>query len=161
MVVVMFVHTMPAPRWDQRYAVRYAVDGDTLDVSAVGRVRLLGIDAPEAGTGFDTPAPFAREAHERLASLVTMRWVRLELDGRPRDGYGRVLAYVVRDDGLFVNAEIVRAGLARVSAREPLRRLDELQRAEQDAQRARRGMWGERPVLPERRYRMPRGRYSG
>jgi micrococcal nuclease len=130
-----------SPRWDQHHAVRYAVDGDTLEVAGVGRVRLLGIDAPELGRGFDTAAPLAREARERLATLVARRFVRLELDGERRDGRGRVLAYVIRDDGLFVNAELLRAGFARISARRQLRRLDELRRAEEEARSEHRGMW--------------------
>ena len=34
----------------QPVLVRAVVDGDTLDVVSFGRVRLLGIDAPELGT---------------------------------------------------------------------------------------------------------------
>src|SRR5262249_33214875 len=115
---------------------------------------LLGIDAPEIGAGFDTPAAFAEESREYLASLVLRRFVHLESDGESRDKYGRTLAYVIRDDGLFVNAEMLRAGLARVSARLPLRRLHELQRAEASAQSARRGMWGGRPAIPSKRHAM-------
>ncbi|HXH25365.1 MAG TPA: thermonuclease family protein [Vicinamibacterales bacterium] len=144
------------PRPDQSFAVRFVLDGDTLDVSGVGRVRLLGIDAPESGRGLETPAPFAREARDRLTALAAGRWVRLELDGEPRDSYRRALAYVIRTDGLLLNAEMLRAGLARISARRPLRRLGELQRAEEEAQRFRRGMWGDRPSLPDRVFRVPR-----
>jgi len=97
--------------------VRAVVDGDTIDVASVGRVRLLGIDAPEIGRGFDTAAPFAREAHARLTSLVLHRWVRLEQEGAPVDVYDRRLAYVLTEDGVFVNALLVREGLARVAAR--------------------------------------------
>lgn len=143
------------PRPSQSFAVRFAVDGDTLDVAGVGRVRLLGIDAPERGAGFDTPAPFAREARDRLASLAVRRYVRLEIDGDSRDAYGRTLAYVIRADGVHLNAEMLRAGLARVSARTPLRRLGELQRAEDAAQQARRGIWGERPSIPPRTLQVP------
>jgi micrococcal nuclease len=117
-------------------------DGDTIAVARVGRVRLLGIDAPEMGRGFDTAAPFAREARDRLTSLVLRRWVHLEQDGTALDTYNRRLAYVVRDDGMFVNATLVGEGLARITARVPLLRLDELKHAEREAQRARRGMWG-------------------
>src|SRR5438034_5929829 len=106
--------------------VRAVIDGDTIDVANYGRVRLLGIDAPELGRGFDTAAPFGREARERLASLVLHRWIRLEQEGARVDAYDRHLAYVVREDGVFVNAALVRDGLARVSARTPLSRLDEL-----------------------------------
>ena len=148
----------------EHHPVRFVVDGDTIDVSHVGRVRLLGIDAPEIGLGFDTPAAFAQEARALLTTLVAARYVSLETDGDRFDKYGRRLAYVLRDDGLLVNAEMLRAGLARVSARRRLRRLSELQAAERAAKVARRGMWGARPVLPLersvglRRREVPQGR---
>jgi len=128
--------------------VRRVVDGDTIDVATFGRVRLLGIDAPEIGRGYDTSAPFAREARTRLAAIVLHRWIRLEPDGAPLDTYNRRLAYVLTEDGVFVNAVLVREGLARVTARAPLSRLDELRRAETEAQAFRRGMWGNTPQIP-------------
>lgn len=132
--------------------VRSVLDGDTIDVTTFGRVRLLGIDAPEIGRGYDTAAPFGREAKDRLASLVLHHWVRLEQEGAALDAYNRHLAYVMREDGLFVNAALVRDGLARVTARTPLTRLDELKRAEAEAQAFRRGMWGSAPSLPATSY---------
>ena len=128
--------------------VRSVVDGDTIDVATVGRVRLLGIDAPEIGHGFDSAAPFGREARERLVSLILHRWVRLEQEGPSLDIYNRHLAYVLTDDGAFINAVLVREGLARVSARAPLARLSELQGAEAEAKASRRGMWGAVPQIP-------------
>src|SRR5213596_314255 len=77
--------------------VRAVIDGDTIDVATIGRVRLLGIDAP------GTAEPFAREARDRLTSLVLLRWVRLEHEGSAREAGGRHRAYVIRDDNLFVN----------------------------------------------------------
>jgi micrococcal nuclease len=129
--------------------VRYVVDGDTIDVATFGRVRLLGIDAPEiAHAAVDTSAPFGQEARDRLTTLVLRRWVRLEQEGPALDVYNRHLAYVVGEDGTFVNAVLVREGLARVSARLPLARLDELKRAEAEAQAFRRGIWGQTPGIP-------------
>ena len=128
--------------------VRAVIDGDTIDVTMVGRVRLLGIDAPELGRGFETSAPFAREARERLMALVLRRWIRLEREGPRLDAYDRNLAYVLREDGVFVNAVMVREGLARISARLPLARLGELTSAQKDAQTFRRGMWGQAPRIP-------------
>ena len=125
--------------------VRYVIDGDTIEVATVGRVRLLGIDAPEIGRGFDTPAPYGREARARLSSLLLHRFVRLEQDGAAKDVYHRHLAYVFTEDGQFVNAVLVREGLARVSARTPLARLHELQRAETEARASRRGIWASAP----------------
>ncbi|MEQ1760859.1 MAG: thermonuclease family protein, partial [Vicinamibacterales bacterium] len=131
--------------------MRRVLDGDTIDVGHAGRVRLLGIDAPELGIGFDTPAPFAAEARDRLASLLSGRYVRLETDGPVTDRYGRRLAYVFRDDGLFANAEMLRRGLALVSARRQMRRLSELRAAERSARVARLGIWGRWPGLPSER----------
>jgi endonuclease YncB( thermonuclease family) len=128
--------------------VRTVIDGDTIDVSTVGRVRLLGIDAPETGRGFDTAAPFGHEARARLASLVLHRWIRLEQEGPAVDAYDRHLAYVMTEDGVCINTTLVREGLARISARLPLSRLDELRRAEAEAQSFRRGMWGAAPSIP-------------
>lgn len=135
------------PQRSEPVLVRAVIDGDTIDVSTYGRVRLLGIDAPEVSHGLDTAAPFGTEARQRLVSLVLHRWVRLEHDGTRLDVYNRHLAYVVREDGVFVNAEIVRAGLARISARTALARLAELRRAESEAKTFRRGMWGEAPSI--------------
>lgn len=137
--------------------VRIVIDGDTIDVATVGRVRLLGIDAPELGRGYDTAAPFAREARDRLTSLVSHRWVRLEQEGQALDAYDRHLAYVLTEDGQFVNAVLVREGLARVTARVPLSRLAELQHAEAEAQSFRRGMWGAAPQIQTPGYTRPSG----
>jgi len=127
--------------------VRAVLDGDTIDVATIGRVRLLGIDAPEVAHTYETAAPFGRDARERLTSLVLHRWVRLERDGQERDVYDRHLAYVLTEDGQCVNTVLVREGLARVSIRQPIARLDELQRAEREAQSARRGMWEHVPQV--------------
>jgi len=140
-----FLHS---PTRSDPVLVRAVVDGDTVDVSGVGRVRLLGIDAPEMPHGYDTAAPFAREAKDRLSSLVLRRWVWLESDVERVDVYDRHLAYILTEDGVCVNATLVREGLARVVARIPLSRLPELQRAEAEAQAYRRGIWGSIPQLP-------------
>jgi micrococcal nuclease len=124
--------------------VRTVIDGDTIDVATIGRVRLLGIDAPEI-----------RRGDERLTSLLLHRWVRLEHEGAALDAYHRRLAYVMTEDGQFVNALLVREGLARVSARVPLTRLRELQQAEAHAQELRRGMWGRSPSIPPPSYNRP------
>ena len=138
--------------------VRAVVDGDTIDVTTFGRVRLLGIDAPEIGRGFDTSAPFSREARDRLISLVLHRWIRLEQEGTLLDAYNRHLAYVMREDGVFVNAALVGDGLARVSARVPLSRLPELEKAQAQAKAFRRGMWGATPQIPSTSYTRRSGR---
>ena len=142
--IIATLGARPLPR-SELVLVQYVLDGDTINVSMFGRVRLLGIDAPEIGRGFDTAAPFAYAAKEKLESLVLHRWVRLESDGERMDKYKRRLAYVVTEDDVCVNVVLVREGLARVTARVPLARLDELKHAEAEAQSFRKGLWGEAP----------------
>jgi micrococcal nuclease len=103
--------------------VTHVVDGDTIEVALPDGgeedVRYIGIDTPETVKP-DTPVqcggPRAHEANERL---VGGRMVTLRFDAERRDVYGRLLAYVYLagpDPGgrpLFVNAELVRRGLAR------------------------------------------------
>ena len=147
-----------AQRRSPSVLVRYVVDGDTIDVVGIGRVRLLGIDTPEIGRGLDTSAPFAVEAQQRLAGLVAQRWVRLEYEGERSDDYHRRLAYVFLETGQFVNELLVRDGLARVVTRRGLTRLGELKRAERAAQASRRGLWGTQPSIPSESYRVPQSK---
>ena len=134
-----------APTRSELVLVKAVIDGDTISVSTFGRVRLLGIDAPEISHGLDTPAPYGREARDKLSGLILHRWIRLETEGPAVDAYNRRLAYVLTEDGQCMNTVMVREGLARVSARTPLARLAELKRAEGEAQTFRRGIWGSAP----------------
>jgi endonuclease YncB( thermonuclease family) len=105
-------------------------DADSISVATIGNVRLLGIEA------------FSSKARERLQSLVYRRWIRLEYDDAPGKGsMSRHRAYVMLDTGEFVNATLVREGLARVVARGEFSRRAELERAQAEAQRFRRGIW--------------------
>jgi endonuclease YncB( thermonuclease family) len=122
--------------------VRAVPSGDSVDVATIGRVHLLGIAAPGTRSGSGTGSIGIR-ARDRLADLVLHHWVRLEYETGSSRGSGG--AYLWREDGVFVNAVLVRDGLARVTVRRSLARLDELQRAEQEARAARRGVWRDAP----------------
>jgi micrococcal nuclease len=117
-------------------------DGDTVTFPGGQKVRLLGIDAPELERT-ERPADFlAHEAKAELAKLVQGRQVRLEYDRLRYDQYGRVLAHLFLPDGFYVNAELVRQGLARVYVFPPNTRHQEvLLAAQRQAIEARRGLW--------------------
>ena len=123
----------------QAYLVRRVIDGDTIDLTALGRVSLLGIHAPELDRDPERSTPLAREAQQRLSGLLLNRWVRLEYETEAPTT--RRSAYVFTEDGRFVNEWLVREGLARVSGRRNLRLLANLEQAESEARRARRGVW--------------------
>jgi micrococcal nuclease len=124
--------------------VERVVDGDTIVLRGGERVRYIGMDTPESvkpGTPVQCYAEKASNANERL---VAGQRVRLRYDAEHQDRYGRTLAYVYRArDGLFVNAELVRRGLARVLTIPPDTRHASLFRhLAARARAARRGLWG-------------------
>ena len=127
--------------------VVYVVDGDTIEVSlgdSVEDVRYIGVDTPEVDPNIGVEC-FGDEASEANGRLVEGREVRLVFDAERRDPYGRLLAYVYRKpDALFVNAALIRGGYARTLTIEPNDRFAEaLDRLEQAAANAGRGLWGE------------------
>ncbi|WP_419848564.1 thermonuclease family protein [Candidatus Poriferisocius sp.] len=100
------------------------VDGDTVVVQIADRterVRLIGIDTPEATGGFLPVECFGDEASAFTRSLLPADTeVRLTRDVEARDRYDRLLAYVYRAaDGLFVNLEIAANGYAEALVIEP------------------------------------------
>jgi micrococcal nuclease len=137
----------PAPRPAGVGVVTHPVDGDTVDVDLGGvdeRVRLIGIDTPES-VARDRPVEcYGPEAKVRLAELLPVGTeVRLERDVEARDRYGRLLAYVFRAaDDLLVNLALVQEGFAEARRFDPnVARQAELDRAEDDARAAGRGLW--------------------
>jgi micrococcal nuclease len=122
--------------------VRQVLDGDTLTVSGVGIVRLIGVDSPEKQGGFREAEPFGDDAAAFLKRLVEGKLVRLEYDGDRKDRYDRTLAYVFLEDGTLVNEAIIRGGWAETYRSFTYRRKPDFQAAEREARAARRGMWG-------------------
>jgi micrococcal nuclease len=125
--------------------VSRVVDGDTVEVRLGGEtedVRYIGVDTPETvkpGAPVDCFGPQASAFNHRL---VEGRRVRLVLGEERRDVYGRLLAYVYLGDR-FVNAELVRRGLARTLTIPPNDRYaTRFERLEIAASRAGRGLWG-------------------
>jgi endonuclease YncB( thermonuclease family) len=110
---------------------------------------LLGIDTPEKGE------PFYGEARQYLRALILNQELRYQYGPEATDRYGRTLAFLYAGS-TFVNAELVRAGLARayifsdnllLSA--PAQAVCEAQR---EALAARRRIWSLRTPRLETRY---------
>jgi micrococcal nuclease len=127
-------------------------DGDTIRVLLDGQdrpLRYIGIDTPESVAPNTPVEPFALAATAANARLVQGREVVLEKDVSETDRFDRLLRYVwlappEGTDGawVFVNLELVRAGVAEARAYPPDTRYDDLlEAAESDARAARRGMW--------------------
>lgn len=125
--------------------VRQVIDGDTITVSGVGVVRLIGVDAPEkTGGTYRESEPFGDAATRFMRDLLTGKDVRLEYEGERKDPYNRTLAYVFLADGRLANLEIIRAGYAETYRRFTYARRAAFLAAEREARDARRGMWATR-----------------
>ena len=130
----------PAPAAAQ--LVERVVDGDTIIVRGVGRVRLIGVDTPETVHPRRPVECFGKEASAFTKRLLEGRRARLEYDQERTDRYGRTLAYVYLPNGTFANAEIVRQGYGHAYTRFPFRYLEEFRRHEREARQGERGLWG-------------------
>lgn len=117
-------------------------DGDTLTLLTSSneqvKIRLAGIDTPER------KQPFGNRAKQALSSLAFQKQALIEVEAKDR--YGRTVG-VVFVDGLNVNAELVKQGMAWV-----YRKYTDDERLyvlESEAKQAKRGLWlDENPIPP-------------
>ena len=129
----------PSELTDRRRVTLF-LDGDTLELGGIERVRLVGIDSPELHEPLD---PVVADA---VRTLVDGRLVRLSFDPATvlsghRDQFGRTLAYVWLTSGHLLNHEIVRRGYGAVDLRYPCLWTPTLLEAARAACRARLGIW--------------------
>jgi len=114
--------------------VSEVIDGDTFKIG-VQSIRMIGIDSPEIGE------PCSLEAKEKLEEMIIGKEIRLEKDVTEKDEYGRLLRYVYVDN-LFINAEMIRLGLARVEEIKPnVKYSDLFLETENKARKASRCIW--------------------
>lgn len=117
------------------------LDGDTIEVLVDGvnyRMRYIGIAAPEDGQ------PFAEEAEAYYRQLVEGKKVILEKDVSETDRYNRMLSYEYLLDGTYINAELVRLGIAHAVAYEPDTRYQQyFEQLQAEAEGNQLGIWGQ------------------
>lgn len=138
---------------DEGWKVKNVKDGDTIILGNDEEVRYIGIDTPEESQ------PYFEEAKEANRKLVEGKKVSLEYDEQKRDDYLRLLAYVKipadptkGGDPLFVNAELIKQGLASVYSHRPnLRHRDYFCSLQKEARKAKIGIWSI-PVSEEEEY---------
>ena len=102
--------------------VKGATDGDTLEISKRIRgtttVRLIGVDTPETVDPDEPVEPFGMEASAYTKDALKGRRVRLEIGQDPKDDYGRLLAYLWTEGGMF-NEDLLARGYGRLMIIEP------------------------------------------
>ncbi|MEM7737839.1 MAG: thermonuclease family protein [Deinococcota bacterium] len=109
------------------FEVDLVVDGDTVKLETLGRIRLIGIDTPEKYAGNKLDRALIQALGERASAvteaLLIGQRVYIEQDVESRDQYGRLLGYlyIADDAGAWtyngqnytqINYELVQAGWA-------------------------------------------------
>ena len=133
---------------DREYVQR-VVDGDTLMLGTGERVRLIGVDTPETNHPDRPVEYFGKEASAFIRHMAEGKRITLDYDDANKhighkDRYGRTLAYVFLEDGMLLNAEIIRQGYGHALTRYPFSRMEEFRRLEREAWEQRRGLWNGR-----------------
>jgi len=120
----------------------------------IDRVRLIGIDSPEAhespkldrqvasGRNREAILALGRTATAFTRERLAGRRIELEFDVETRDRFGRLLAYVWLADGTLFNATLLEAGQARLLTIPPnVRYVERFRPLERQAREAHRGLW--------------------
>ena len=138
----------PGPGGSADARVTRHTDGDTLWLSGIGKVRLIGVDTPEV---YGENECFGRRSSafvERVAPIGSR--VRYRLGVEERDRYGRALAYVWLPGGRFLNRLLLARGFAQVLTVPPnVEYADRFTEVARRAREASRGLWG-RPGCADR-----------
>lgn len=136
------------------YYVQNVIDGDTIELGNGRRVRYIGINTPETmrregRKWVYAPEAYGEEAKNLNRELVFRKKVRLEFDKEKEDRYGRLLAYVYADNGLFVNKKLIDEGYATLYTFLPnARYYADLLAAQKEAISKRKGIWGSLKTVP-------------
>ena len=145
-VLLFFISINSFADAPQYYRVLRVVDGDTLVLEEVGKVRLLGVDTPETKDPRKPVQHFGKEASAFTKNLVEGKKVRLEKDSNKPDFFKRTLAYVYLEDGTFVNQKIIEQGYGHAYTKYPFSRMEAFRGFERKARETRAGLWADNPL---------------
>jgi len=124
------------------FAIKTIYDGDTVQLSDGRKIRLLGINTPEIAHRNNRAEQGGYAAKLWLEKALKNKKVRLELGAERQDKYKRYLGHLFTEEGLHINLELVRLGLASASIYPPnLGYVDVLSKASDTAEQQNLGIW--------------------
>jgi len=137
--LIATTETSAAQTW---HTVRWVNDGDTVVLTTGQRVRYIGLNAPEIDHADQKAQPYGYQARSFNKDLIFSKRIRLEYDDERVDRYGRLLAYVFLEDGSFLNARLLREGMAFYLYHPANIKYDQsLLKAQQEAMELKKGLW--------------------
>jgi endonuclease YncB( thermonuclease family) len=125
------------------FRVKTVYDGDTVELEDGRKIRFLGINTPEVQHRDKQADVGGDEAKRWLIDKLKNTKVRLEVGVEKTDKYGRTLAHLFTEKKEHINLQLVEAGLAAVNIySNELLYVNELVKAENQAEQAKLGIWG-------------------
>lgn len=134
-------------RTQEAYMVTRVIDGDTIIIDLAGKnvtLRMIGVNTPETLDPRKPVECFGKEASLQTTQLLEGKKVILGFDDTQDrwDKYKRLLAYVYREDGLFINKDLIERGYAyEYTYNTPYIYQKDFDSAERDARENGRGLW--------------------
>ena len=153
LVVILLLNTS---LFAETHLCTRVVDGDTIVVKGIGKVRLIGVDTPETVHPKKPVEYYGKEASAFTKKMVEGKKVRLEYDWQRKDKYNRTLAYVyvmtndVKDMPKFknrasielmLNAELIKQGYGHAYTCYSFKHLEQFRKYEKEARENKRGLW--------------------
>ncbi len=129
--------------YDETTRIKYITDGDTLQLKDGRKVRLIGINTPEAARDERTAEPFAAEATKALKTLFTHnKSISLIYGEEKFDRYKRLLAHGFTANGENIQAVLLAQGYARTITFPPNTKFTNCyQKQEREARCSKIGLW--------------------
>lgn len=129
---------------EEETAVSHVMNADKFNTASGKTVKLLCVKAPEtARYQKKSVNPVAKEGIAYTRKEFEDKKIRLVYESVSEDAFGTQLAYAFRkEDNLFLNAELLKAGYAQVDTAFPCPKfLDQFLTFEKEAQTRQLGMW--------------------
>ena len=119
LLIIILIASSITAQPSRTVKVLRVIDGDTFILTTGEKVRLFGVDTPEIDSKDSREKLLAQQAALLTKNFVERKSVKLTFDGNTKDIFGRTLAYVwltnkAGKDSLFLQAELLKSGLARI-----------------------------------------------
>jgi endonuclease YncB( thermonuclease family) len=133
-------------RADEKAKVLRVYDGDTIELADGRKIRFIAVNTPELARPLDNQRgePLSDEAFAAVSKLLPKHTtVQLKFETKKTDRYDRLLAHVFTENGVNVESELLKSGLAAHIAFPPnLWQAECYARLQASALKARQGIWG-------------------
>ncbi|MEE1132599.1 MAG: thermonuclease family protein [Caryophanon sp.] len=142
----------------EKYKLQEVIDGDTIRIQYEGaseKVRFLLVDTPETKHETLGEQPFGPEAKQFMKELLKGEdYVYIEFDVSYRDKYKRLLGYMYTEEGISLQEELLKNGLARVAyIYDPnTKHVDWFESVQKTAQKSAIGIWSVEDYVTNRGY---------